>query len=312
LNDNLLQGPNLANEIIDVLVRFRKEEIAVVADIQEMFHQVKVPEKDRDSLRFLWFPPNLDGALETYCMNVHIFGAKDSPAIANFALRKTAKDNSSDFSKSVVEAVEKDFYVDDLLKSLPNEHEAVAFSSEICELLRRGGFRLTKFLSSCKEVLATVPISERANPSFNLDLDRLPVDRALGMKWNIEDDVFEFKVIDADKPETKRGILSTVASLYDPLGLAAPVTLLAKCQLQRLWQLKIDWDAQLPDTELLEWRRWKATLPALSDVKIPRCYKFNIISKTSLPTSLPRKVTDVQLHNFSDASDSGYVAASYI
>jgi hypothetical protein len=203
LNDNLLQGPNLANEIIDVLVRFRKEEIAVVADIQEMFHQVKVPEKDRDSLRFLWFPPNLDGALETYCMNVHIFGAKDSPAIANFALRKTAKDNSSDFSKSVVEAVEKDFYVDDLLKSLPNEHEAVAFSSEICELLRRGGFRLTKFLSSRKEVLATVPISERANPSFNLDLDRLPVDRALGMKWNIEDDVFEFKVIDADKPETK-------------------------------------------------------------------------------------------------------------
>ena len=103
-----------------------------------------------------------------------------------------------------------------------------------------------------------------------------------------------------------------MAILYDPLGLAAPVTLLAKCQLQRLWQLKIDWDAQLPDTELLEWRRWKATLPALSDVKIPRCYKFNIISKTSLPTSLPRKVTDVQLHNFRDASNSGYVAASYI
>ena len=309
LNSNLLQGPNLANEIIDVLIRFRKEEVAVVADIQEMFHQVKVPEKDRDSLRFLWFPSNLDGAPETYCMNAHIFGAKDSPSIANFALQKTAKDNSRDFSKSVINAVEKDFYVDDLLKSLPNEQDAVEFSSEIIELLQRGGFRLTKFMSSSKKVLAAVPASERANPSFNLDLDKLPVERALGMQWNVEDDVFEFKVVDSDKPETKRGILSTVASLYDPLGLAAPVTLLAKCQLQRLWQLKVDWDAQLPETELVEWRRWKLALPALSNVRIPRCYKSNIIRETSSPI---KTVKDIQLHTFSDASESGYGVASYV
>ena len=150
----------MANEIIDVLIRFHKEEVAVVADIQEMFHQIKVPEKDRDSLRFLWFPSNLDGAPETYCMNVHIFGAKDSPSIANFALQKTAKDNTRDFSKSVINAVEKDFYVDDLLKSLPNKQDAVEFSSEIIELLQRGGFRLTKFMSSSKKVLAAVPASE--------------------------------------------------------------------------------------------------------------------------------------------------------
>ena len=90
-----------------------------------------------------------------------------------------------------------------------------------------------------------------------------------------------------DKPETKRGILSTVVSLYDPLGLA-------KCQLQRLWQLKIDWDAQLPDTELMEWRRRKSALPALLNMKIPRCYKSNILTKTSIPT---KDLKDVQLHN---------------
>ena len=101
---------------------------------------------------------------------------------------------------------------------------------------------------------------------------KLPVERALGMKWNVEIDAFEFKVVASDKPETKRGILSTVASLYDPLGLAAPVTLLAKYQLQRLWQIKIDWDAQLPETELVQWRQWKSALPALLNMKIPRCY----------------------------------------
>ena len=200
LNDNLLQEPNLTNEIVDVLIRFRKEKIAVVADIQEMFHQIKVPGKDRDSLRFLWLPSDLDDDPETYHMNVHIIGAKDSPSIANFALRKMAKDNSSDFSQSAVDAIEKDFYVDDLLKSLPNEQEAIELSSEITELLLRGGFRLTKFMSSSKKVLAAVPASERANPSFNLTMDKLPVERALGMIWNVEADAFEFKVIASDKP----------------------------------------------------------------------------------------------------------------
>ncbi|XP_028404019.1 uncharacterized protein LOC114526634 [Dendronephthya gigantea] len=242
-------------------------------------------------------------------MNVHIFGAKDSPSIANFALRKTAEDNSSDFSQSAVDAVKKDFYVDDLLKSLPSEQQAIELSSEMIDLLRRGGFRLTKFMSSSKKVLAAVPELERANPSFDLTMDKLPVERALGMRWNVEADVFEFKAIASDKPETKRGILSTVASLYDPIGLVAPVTLLAKCQLQRLWQLKIDWDSQLPDKELVEWRQWKSALPALSNVKIPRCYKSNIITKSSIQTKDPK---DVQLHNFSDASEIGYGVASYV
>lgn len=201
-----------------------------------MFHQVRVPEKDRDSLRFLWFSSNLEDAPETYCMNVHIFGAKDSPSIANFALKKTARDNASDFSQGAVKAVQRNFYVDDLLKSLPNELIAIRLANELIELLRRGGFRLTKFISSSKRVLAAIPTSERADPLLNLDLDKLPVERALGIQWNVEEDAFEFKVIDLNKPETKRGILSTVASLYDPLGLAAPVALLVKSQLQRLWR----------------------------------------------------------------------------
>ena len=78
-------------------------------------------------------------------------------------------------------------------------------------LLRRGGFRLTKWISSSQEVLATIPDSERADPMPNLSIDKLPISRALGLQWNVED-VFQFKIVDVDKPETKRGILSTVAS----------------------------------------------------------------------------------------------------
>ena len=238
-----------------------------------MFHQVKVPEKDRDSLRFLWSTNGVDDNPDEYCMNVHIFAAKDSPSIANYALKKTARDNSCDFNKMTVNAVEKDFYVDDLLKSVPDDNDAIQLASDLMALLRRRRFRLTKWISSSKQVLATIPESERADPMLNLSIDKLPISRALGLQWNVEEDVFQFKIVDVDKPETKRKILSTVASLYDLLGFAAPVTLLAKILLQKLWRTKAEWDERLPEAELGDWRQWKNDLLALKKVKIPRCYK---------------------------------------
>ena len=139
-----------------------------------------------------------------------------------------------------VNAVENDFYVDDLLKSVPDDNDAIQLASDLMAPLQRGGLRLTKWINSIKEVLATIPESERADPMLNLSIDKLPISRALGLQWNVEQDVFQFKIVDVDKPETKRGILSTVASLYDPLGFAAPVTLLAKILLQKLWRTKAE------------------------------------------------------------------------
>lgn len=56
LNSQLLQGPDLTSTLVGVLARFHKEPIVITADIEAMFHQVKVPIKDRDLLRFLWWP----------------------------------------------------------------------------------------------------------------------------------------------------------------------------------------------------------------------------------------------------------------
>ena len=223
------------------------------------------------------------------------------------------RDNACDFSEAAVNAMEKDFYVDDLLKSLSNVKDAKQLASDLMKLLRRGGFRLTKWISSSKEVLASIPESERANPMLNLDVHNFPILRALGLQWNVEEDAFEFKVIDVDKPETKRGILSTVASLYDPMGFAAPVTLLAKSLLQKLWQKKVDWDEQLVEAELGDWRRWKNELSALSKIKIPRCYKTTVATTNKVKDcGMTKCVKEVQLHNFSDASEIGYGSASYL
>ena len=105
----------------------------------------------------------------------------------------------------------------------------------------------------------------------------------------MEEDVFQFKIVDVYKPETKRGILSTVASVYDPLGFAAPVILLAKSLLQKLWQTKAELDEKLADGELEDWRQRKSDLSALAKVKIPRCYKSNIAKSNQTSHSDTRK-----------------------
>lgn len=96
LNEQLLQGPNLTSTLVGVLLRFRQEAVAVMGDIQSMFHQVKVPEEDRDFLRFLWWPEgDLTKEVSEFRMTVHLFGAVSSPSCASFALRKTADDIQS-------------------------------------------------------------------------------------------------------------------------------------------------------------------------------------------------------------------------
>ena len=93
-----------------------------------------------------------------------------------------------------------------------------------------GGFKLTKWISNSRAVLASIPDEDEAKQVNNLDLDRdkLPHERALGLYWDIENDIFSFRVTVNNKTLTRRSILSTVSSVYDPLGLLAPFILKAK------------------------------------------------------------------------------------
>ena len=84
LNNQLLHGPDLTNNWIGVLERFRQDPVALVSDIEAMFHQVKVDPKDADALRFLWWPDDdLSQQPIEYKMEVHLFGSTSSPSCAN-------------------------------------------------------------------------------------------------------------------------------------------------------------------------------------------------------------------------------------
>lgn len=85
LNHQLLQGPNPTSTLLGVLLRVRPEPMAVMGDIQAMFHQVKVALEHRDFLQCLWWPEgDLTQKVSEYRMTVHLFGAVSSPSCASF------------------------------------------------------------------------------------------------------------------------------------------------------------------------------------------------------------------------------------
>ncbi|XP_052680227.1 uncharacterized protein LOC128160994 [Crassostrea angulata] len=126
LNDVLMTGPDLTNSLIGVLLKFRKDREAITADIEQMFFNFYVHEEDRNFLRFLWFKDNnIDNELVEFRMCVHVFGNSPSPAVATFRLRKSACDHQSpEFCNEVCELVNKQFYVDDALVSLPDANDS--------------------------------------------------------------------------------------------------------------------------------------------------------------------------------------------
>ena len=242
LNSQLLQGPNLTSSLVGVLMRFRQEQVAIMADIKAMFHQVKVAEEHRDYLRFLWWPQgNLEQDLLEHRMTVHLFGAVSSPSVACLALRKTAENNQANFPKEVIETFNRNFYMDDLLKSLPSEGDAVTMVKNLTTICSKGGFTLTQWISNSREVLQSLPEDLKSK-----NLHELLLDRALGLQWCIETDTFKFKLKVKEKPPTKRGMLSIISSVYDPLGFLAPLVLPAKLLLQKLCRTKCDWDDPIP------------------------------------------------------------------
>ena len=141
--------------------------------------------------------------------------------------------------------------------------------------------------------MKSIPNTERQEAkSQDLYFDDDNLERVLGLQWCTETDTLQFKLILREKPLTRRGILSTVASIYDPLGLIAPYTL----------REEMSWDDPLEGELYQSWTEWTSELEDLENVTIRRCYK---------PSNFGT-VKNIELHYFSDASYSGYGQCTYV
>ncbi|XP_048481536.1 uncharacterized protein LOC105393818 [Plutella xylostella] len=303
LNDMLLPGPDLLQSLPGVLMRFRQHPVAVSADIKDMFMRVHIREEDRDMQRFLWRGDRRAGPPTEYRMKSVIFGATSSPCTAIYVKNSNAE-RYKDIYPEAAEAVVRNHYVDDYLASYETEEEAVRISTEVNKIHHFANYDLQKWTSNSRIVLAQLSSSEAEDPRL-LQLDP---GKLLGMVWHPEDDTLSFNlnkhripeaILSGERTPTKREALRTVMSIYDPLGLATPVTVQAKRILQDVWRSGIDWDAQLEDNEARAWRSWIEHAQQLPRLAVPRCYASYSGAATR------------ELHIFVDASSSAYAAVVY-
>ncbi|UYV80836.1 hypothetical protein LAZ67_19001928 [Cordylochernes scorpioides] len=154
LNDFLHVGPKLQQNLFNILLRFRTFPIAITADIEKMFRQIRLNSDDRDYHRILWRENPEDPLLEYRLLTV-TYGTASAPFLAIRTIQQLAEDESSKFP-SASSIVFRDFYVDDLISGAYSIQEAKSLVAELSSLLNKGGFKLRKWSSNNKEVLSSL------------------------------------------------------------------------------------------------------------------------------------------------------------
>ena len=301
LNKSLLTGPDLLQNLIYVLLRFRQHPYAVSADIEGMFLQVGVLPSDQPSLRFLWREDPTTNVV-VYQYTRHIFGAKDSPTCANYALQRTARDNAK-FYPEAATAVLENFYMDDYLDSVESPEKAINRSKELVHLLHLGGFKLTKFVSNVQNLADRIDGSPQSTEPKVIVSCQGDSSHVLGLKWDHTNDtlvVSRGTRCAITKSLTQRLVLSLVSKVFDPIGLVAPFTVGARLLLKDIWRVTgQQWDDELPQDMVKRFLVWSADLPKLENIKIPRSYFSAPFDNT-------------ELHMFGDSSQDIFSAVAFL
>lgn len=295
LNDWLLPGPKLQKDVADIIMGFRQHLIGITTDLVKMFRQVLVAPEDRRFQTAWWRPSPTDDPV-IYELNTVTYGLTSSAFQANRVLKQLASDEGHAFP-SAARVLNEDIYVDDALFGADSVQGSLRLKEELVALLAKGQFVTHKWKSNSPDFLRHS--AEPSSGEVSLSKDDFQCTKILGMSWNPVEDVFFYEVKPPGNVVTKRGILSVIARLYDPLGFLAPITFLAKCLLQRLWAANLGWD-EPPDRIVTQlWIEFSSNLHRLSEIKIPRY-------------CLALAATKCHLLCFCDASQKGYAAVIYL
>ncbi|XP_008475864.2 uncharacterized protein LOC103512857 [Diaphorina citri] len=214
LNDILHSGPTLYNELFMILVNFRLFPFVLIGDITKMFLQIKMDPKDWKYQRLLW-RNSPDQPLEVFELTVVIFGLRSSPFLAQRTVKQLIHDESKYFPRA--EKIQDSLYMDDCVISFLTEEDGKLFYHDVVNLFKKGGFTFTKWGSNSQNILEDIPVEDQIGV-WNHDSLNCKV---LGIHWNGTTDNFEFRVNQKPTQCTKRSILSSILTMFDPLGSAS-------------------------------------------------------------------------------------------
>ncbi len=309
------KGPNLINDLTQVLTRFRRYNVGIMGDVSKMFLKVQVPKEFRKYYRFLWC--SRDGnQIYVYQFCGHLFGNNGSPTCAIWTTQRNARDFIAKYPRAV-EMIIKSTIVDDHIDSVPTDEEAVELISQLVEIHEKIGLKIAKFNSNSAKVSANLPEGTSKSESM-VSFDsyvaetsyapgtevKMPQVRTLGQQWNMIGDYFTFGDFEVDESTkwTKAACLSQAHKVFDPLGFVCPLMLEARIFLQGLWVKEFGWEDAITEEEIDKWNRWLPNLARLKELRFPRV----------LLPGLPGNFKDLQVHVFSDASKEAYAAVAYV
>ncbi|XP_065052932.1 uncharacterized protein LOC135682125 [Rhopilema esculentum] len=216
------------------------------------------------------------------------------------------------------------FFVDDLVVGCEDTQEALTLYKKAKRRMSDGGFHFRKWKTNDKELAGEIAkkeinrvkedkASKHEDTSFAKETLGMPDSmgqktKVLGVTWDNTRDTWEFnlgnrgEVIGETAQPTKRGILSALASIFDPHGLVSPIAVSAKILFQELYLGKISWDDPLRKDKLERWEEWVKDLKQTGTICLPRC----VVSKNK------GKILSRQLHGFADASKKAYCRMVYL
>lgn len=290
LNECLIKGKVLLEDLAKILLRFRQYPIGIIADIEKAFLQINLHEKDRDAVRFLWIKDTskkvTQDNIEIYRFTRVPFGVISSPFLLSITINYHLK------RFPLLKGMGDDFYVDNLVTGVQNEGEAVNLYVNLKETLQKASMNIRQWKSNSRIVNDSIKEEDK---------EKDDVVSVLGLTWSTTDDAIAIKcpkLSVLDEPITKRKALQKTSAYFDPIGFFAPITLQGRKFIKTLWLKKLKWDQILDEKDQKSWDSILEDMRQIPEIKIPR-YLGNIQEQC-------------EIHCFTDASKDAYAAVVYI
>ena len=294
LNDCILPGPKLINDLAEVLWNFRRFRFALSGDVQEMFLRIRMPAQDVVYHRFFFTPLGFDGVIE-YEALVHLFGNRGSPAVAIFTVKYHAWKLRAKYPLGA-EMVLHYSIVDDCMCSFRTVEEAHRAREELEQLFNECQMTVHKWAANHPDILVTEDEGQIIKSFVDFEEENYSDGRALGLAW-IKGDFLGFEVPSVITVAlTKRSALSINNSLFDPHGYLLPFKMVGRLLYKTTCEESSDWDTVLEEKLQTSWTHWMEDMQGAKELRIPRWLHLEEL---------------VAIHCFGDASSQAYGACVY-
>jgi hypothetical protein len=188
LNDAVMVGPKLQNDLFDIIIRFRTHQYVFTADINKMYRQIIVADQHRKYQTILW-RESPDIPIREYQLATVTYGLNCAPFLAIRCLQQLAEEEKDKYP-AAYPALLNDFFMDDALTGANSIEETNQIREQLTRLLASGGFELRKFAANHDQLLPDLNNAD----SHLINFDKNGDTKILGLWWNCRDDNLRIKI----------------------------------------------------------------------------------------------------------------------